>query len=349
MSGILENEKRIKCLVWDLDQTLWSGILLEGDLVDLRPEIRDTIIELDQRGILQSIASQNHPEAAEDQLRALGLFDYFVHPQMSLTADKPSQISKIADQLNLQLEHVAFIDDDPSQRAYVAYALPEVTVLEASEASALTRMPIFAVERLTQEASRRREFYLAEVQRQAAERDWDGKRLDFLRSCKIVLKLRPAVPRDTSRIAELVERTNQLNTSAQQLTQADITLRTGAFGYRLTVAEMFDRFGDYGTVGALIHRLSGQEGLIELLLVSCRAMGRGVGETLLCHTLQQAQAYEQQCVHALYRRTEYNRAMQLLLVTNGFKRGREQDGMVTFTHNLEFIPDYPAWLNVQIT
>ena len=348
MSAFLD-EKRIKCLVWDLDQTLWSGILLEGDRVVLRPGVRDTIVELDGRGILQSIASQNHPELTKEQLRAVGLFDYFVHPQMSLTADKPSQISHIADQLNLQLEHVAFIDDDPSQRAYVVYALPAVTVLGANEVTALTRMPMFTVEHLTEEASRRREFYQAEAQRQAVERDWSGKRLDFLRSCQITLTLRPAAPGDVARIAELVERTNQLNTAAHQLSKDDIISRTGAPDYRLTVAEMSDRFGDYGTVGVLIHRQLGQEWLIELLLVSCRAMGRGVGETLLCHRIREAQALTHRSVHAVYRKTAYNRAMHMLFVTNGFKRGREQNGIITFTHDLEFVPDYPAWLNVQVT
>ena len=348
MSVIPENEKRIKCLVWDLDQTLWSGILLEGDRVVARPGVRSTIIELDKRGILQSIASRNDPELAKEQLRALGLDHHFVHPQMSLTADKPAQIVNIADLLNLQLEHVAFIDDDASQRAYVAHALPAVTVLEAGEASALARMPMFVVEHVTEEASRRREFYHAEMQRQAVERDWSGKRLDFLRNCQIKLKLRPAAPGDTARMAELVERTNQLNTAAFQLTRDDIDAQQSSSDYCLTVAEMSDRFGDYGTIGVLICRHLGQEWLIELLLVSCRVMGRGVGETLLCHGMQEAKAFKQQSVRALYRRTAYNRAMHMLFVTNGFKRGREQNGVITFTHDLGFIPDYPAWLDVQV-
>ena len=243
-----ENEKRIKCLIWDLDQTLWSGILLEGDPIVLRPGIRETITGLDKRGILQSIASQNDPELAIKQLRALGLVDYFINPQIGLTADKPSQISNIANLLNLQLEHIAFIDDDPSQRAYVAYTLPAVTVLEADQAPTLTQMTMFTVEYLTEEANSRREFYQAEMQRQAAERSWDGRWLDFLRYCQIVLILRPAAPKDVPRIGELVERTNQLNTAACQLSKEDITRRLSSPDYRLTVARMSDRFGDYGTV-----------------------------------------------------------------------------------------------------
>jgi FkbH-like protein len=203
------------------------------------------------------------------------------------------------------------------------------------------------VEGLTEESRRRREFYQAELQRQAAERDWGGRRLEFLRSCQIRLTLRPAGTDDVARIAELIERTNQLNTAAQRFNQPDVLERVNAPGYRLTVARMADRFGDYGIVGVLMARELGREWVIEVLLVSCRVIGRGVGEALLCYGLRQAQVHGQRAVRALYRRTAYNRAMQLLFVTHGFKRDREQDGLVTYAHDLGFVPDYPAWLEVQ--
>jgi FkbH-like protein len=111
---------------------------------------------------------------------------------------------------------------------------------------------------------------------------------------------------------------------------------------------MSDRFGDYGTVGVLIIYQLQQKWLIEVLLVSCRVMGRGVGEALLCHGIRQAKAQNQQSVHALYRTTDYNRAMHMLFITHGFKRDREQNGLITFVHDLGIIPDYPAWLEVQV-
>jgi FkbH-like protein len=341
--------KKIKCLVWDLDQTLWSGILLEGDPVALRPGVRETIVELDKRGILQSIASQNDPDLALEQLRAWGLVKYFLHPQFDLIADKASQIANVRHLLNLQLEHMAFIDDDPGQRAYVAYALPAVTVLEASQAPTLTHMDMFAVEHPTEETRHRREFYQAEIQRQAAERDWRGQRLDFLRSCHIVLALRPAAPQDVPRIGELVERTNQLNTAAHHLSTQDIARQLNSSDYCLMVAHMSNRFGDYGTVGVLIVHQLPQKWVIEVLLVSCRVMGQGIGEGLLCYGLRQAKEQGQQSLHALYRKTAYNRAMHLLFVTHGFKRWQEQNGLMTFTHDLRVVPDYPTWLDVQIT
>lgn len=343
-----ETENKAKCLVWDLDQTLWSGILLEGDAVALRPGVREAIVELDRRGILQSIASQNDPQWATEQLAAWGLADYFLHPQIDLVADKAAQVAAIADLLGFRLEHVAFIDDDPAQRAYVAYALPDVTVLEADRVGELAQMEMFAVEHPTEEARRRREFYQAEGQRQKVERSWRGRRVDFLRHCQTVLSLCAAVAQDVPRIAELIERTNQLNTAARRFDQTDVAGLLDAPDYRLMVVRMADRFGDYGTVGVLITRRLEREWLIEVLLVSCRAMGRGVGEALLCHELQQAQAQGQASVRALYRRTAYNRAMHMLFVTHGFKRGQEEGGVVTYRHDLGTIPDFPAWLEVQV-
>ena len=347
MSSI--REKRIKCLVWDLDRTLWSGVLLEGDAVLLRPGVGETVQELDRRGILQSIASQNDPELALGQLKALGVADYFLHPQISLAADKPSQILDIAHLLNLQPAHVAFIDDDPSQRAYVAYALPEVTVLAADQAAALTEMPLFVVAHPTEEARHRREFYQAEMQRQGAERRLGGRRLDFLRYSQIVLTLRPAEPKDVPRISELVERTNQLNTAAHRFGRQEIAGQLDAPDYRLMVAHMADRFGDYGLVGVTIVRQGQGEWSMEVLLVSCRAMGRGVGEALLGYGMRQAKAQGLRALRAAYRKTAYNRAMHMLFVTHGFRRAREENGVITFIHDLEMVPDYPIWLNIRTT
>lgn len=343
------SEKKVKCLVWDLDETLWSGVLLEGDPIFLRPGVAETVTELDRRGILQSIASQNDSASALRQLRVWGLADYFLYPQISLMADKPAQISTIADLLNLQLEHVAFIDDDPSQRAYVAYTLPVVTVLEADQAPNLTQMAMFGVSQPTDEARHRREFYQADIRRQAAEHGWGGRRLDFLRYCQIALVLRPAAPMDVPRIAELIERTNQLNTAAYRFSEEDVARQMNSPDYDLIVAQMSDRFGDYGTVGVVITHLVEQKWRIEVLLVSCRVMGRGVGEALLCHGIEQAKGQGQPSLRALYRRTAYNRAMHLLFITRGFKREKEQDGTITFVHDLETVPGYPTWLGIQVT
>jgi len=115
------------------------------------------------------------------------------------------------------------------------------------------------------------------------------------------------------------------------------------------VAHMADRFGDYGLVGVTIVRQGQGEWSMEVLLVSCRAMGRGVGEALLGYGMRQARAQGQRALRAAYRKTAYNRAMHMLFVTHGFRRAREENGVITFIHDLEMVPDYPIWLNIRTT
>ena len=103
---------RIKCIVWDLDNTLWNGTLLEGDDVRLRDRVRETLLELDSRGILHSIASRNHAGTALARLREFGLEEYFLYPQINW-GSKAASIGVIAESLNIGLDAICFIDDDP--------------------------------------------------------------------------------------------------------------------------------------------------------------------------------------------------------------------------------------------
>ena len=115
--------KKIKCLVWDLDNTLWDGILLEDGDVVLREGITDILKELDRRGILLSIASKNNREDALEKLREFGIDEYFIYPQIGW-GSKADSISEIAASLNISTDTFAFIDDQPSEREEVKFVLP---------------------------------------------------------------------------------------------------------------------------------------------------------------------------------------------------------------------------------
>src|SRR5947209_249377 len=92
----------VKCLVWDLDNTLWQGTLLEDDQVRLTDAVRKTVVELDSRGVLQSIASRNDHDQAWAKLEELGIAEYFVLPRIHWGA-KSRSVREIADQLNFAL------------------------------------------------------------------------------------------------------------------------------------------------------------------------------------------------------------------------------------------------------
>src|SRR5215218_1506267 len=100
MSETTKKPKTVKCVVWDLDHTVWNGILLEDERVELRPGVLELIRALDERGILQSVASRNDRERAMARLEALGIADYFLHPQIDWNA-KGANVERIAQKLNI--------------------------------------------------------------------------------------------------------------------------------------------------------------------------------------------------------------------------------------------------------
>lgn len=113
----------LKCLVWDLDNTLWDGVLLEASSVALRQAAARAVVTLDERGIIQSIASRNHHPDAQRQLEAFGLWEYFLYPQICW-GSKSDSIMAIAKSLNIALDAIGIVDDDPFERAEIGHGLP---------------------------------------------------------------------------------------------------------------------------------------------------------------------------------------------------------------------------------
>jgi HAD superfamily phosphatase (TIGR01681 family) len=131
---------QIKCVVWDLDNTLWDGVLVEGDPVRLRPGIPQLLKYLDERGILLSIASNNDHQSAWEVLTRLGLADYVLYPQIDWNP-KSRNISAIARQVSIGLDTFAFFDDNPFELDQVASTLSEVIRIRAEDALALINDP----------------------------------------------------------------------------------------------------------------------------------------------------------------------------------------------------------------
>jgi FkbH-like protein len=279
---------KVKCVVWDLDDTVWEGVLAEGGATGLRPGIADLIQTLDRRGILHSIASKNEPERARARLDEYGIADYFVCPQISWEP-KSSLVASVAKRLNIGLNTVMFIDDSSFERAEVADACPEVRCVDSRDLANLADRPEFDVPVTAEAAVRRRLYQEAETRRQYEE-SFAGPRSRFLASLDMKLTLRPAVPGELLRAAELTERTHQLNTTglvfdtgrlAELMTQPD---------QMLLVAALEDRFGDYGVVGVISIGMDASQWRIRLFLMSCRVMGRNVGGALLAFLAQEADA-----------------------------------------------------------
>lgn len=316
--------KPVKCVVWDLDGTLWPGTLLEGDACVPDPGVVETIRELDRRGILHSIASRNEPEPVHERLREHGLEDLFLFPQVGWDA-KHVSVRTIAERLNLGLDAIAFVDDQPFDRDEVRHELPQVRTYAPEDVAGLAARDEFTPPAVTEEASRRRELYKAEERRAEAEREWEGPAPAFLASLGLVLTIAEATEADLDRAEELTVRTNQLNTTGRTYSREQLAALAADGDHLLLVASLEDRYGDYGKIGLALVEKGAGEWTLKLLLMSCRVMSRGVGSVLIDHVRRLAHDAGARLVCELIP-TDRNRIMLVTLRLAGFRPAGERDG-----------------------
>jgi FkbH-like protein len=340
-------KKKIKCVVWDLDHTVWSGILLEGDTLALRPGVRELIEALDQRGILQSVASRNESAPAREQLKRFGLEQYFLHPQINWDA-KSESVKRIAERLNIGIDTFAFIDDQPFERDEVKFIVPDVRTYDAAEIGRLLDDPDFMPRVITEDARRRREMYQADLVRQEEETSFKGPNDAFLATLDMEFSVAPAEAEDLLRVEELVARTNQLNTTGRIYSYEELAALRESSDHVLLVADLTDKHGPYGKIGVvLLHRAEGTW-TIKLLLMSCRVMSRGVGGALI--TLLRREAREAGVrLLADFHATDRNRMMYITYKFAGFSEVDEKEGTALMEADLAAIPELPAYLRINST
>ncbi len=305
----------VKCLVWDLDNTLWRGTLLEGDEVLLTDEIRDLVALLDSRGILQSVASKNDEDLAWAKLQALGLAEYFVLPEIGW-GPKSESVRRIAEGLNFAPSTMAFVDDQPAERAEVSRRLPQVRCYDAVEVARLAARPEFDPA-VTTDARQRRRMYQAGFRRDAARSEFTGPDEEFLRSLSIQMQIRRADATELQRVSELTVRTSQMNATGVPYSGDELQELTADPRHEVLVVSMADRFGSHGAVGVLL--LERRPGLwrLKLLATSCRVVSFGAGAVILNWLIDAAHTAGVHLAGDL-RRTERNRMMDIAYRLAGF-------------------------------
>jgi FkbH-like protein len=298
-----------KCIVLDLDNTLWGGVVGEDGSEGLQLgadapgnafiAFQRELERLWRRGILLAVCSKNNFEDVAP------VFD--AHPAMILKWDhvaahrinwspKATNLREIAAELNIGLDSLVFLDDNPVERAAVRAELPEVLVPElasdpAQYRTALLQLDVFESLGLTAEDRQRGQLYAEQAQRRAYEASAGGTSIaDYLAGLKMDIEISRVDASTLGRIAQLTNKTNQFNVTTRRYTEADILalLDEGFDAYGMRVK---DRFGDNGLVGvAILGPL--RQGLreIDTLLLSCRVMGRGVEGMLLRHLADAARA-----------------------------------------------------------
>jgi FkbH-like protein len=321
----------LKCVVWDLDDTLWHGTAMEMEALP-EPASLELPRSLVARGILNCVATRN-PPSLRAELEAQAWFaELFVDAEVGWDP-KSTSLQRLADRLELSLDTFAYVDEDAFARAEVASALPEVRVLDiAGLRATLSDMPAAA----TPEARRRTELYREERRRSEAEAGFAGTREEFLRSCEMRLTLATAVAGDAERLAELMQRTRQYNSSGAEWSLERVRARIDDPGWLVATVRLADRFGDYGLVGAaFVERATGT---VDSLTISCRVAGRGTLEAL---TAWLAASVRPASLTIPVVPTERNVPLRLGLRALGLRRAGE-----VFHVDTDAAPATPPWLAV---
>jgi len=291
-----------KCVVLDLDNTLWGGIVGEVGTDGLRlgesspgseyVEFQLYLKALTRKGFLLAIASKNNEADALDALRNHKMMvlrpEDFVASRINWLP-KPDNLRSIAEELNLGLDAFVFVDDNPAERAQMRRALPQVLTVELPSDAALYRKALEelpGLQRLdvTEEDGKRTQLYQARRAREDARAGAES--LDqFLASLSLVARVGKADRQSTRRIQQLFERTNQFNLTTRRYDLPTIEERAAADDWRVYQVSAKDRFSDHGLVGAAVVRANGPEWSIENLVLSCRLIGYGA-ETALLATIE---------------------------------------------------------------
>ena len=312
----------VKVVVWDLDETLWTGTLAEDGAAGVKPRrvALDLIRALDERGVLQSIASKNDEAEALAALGRFGLAEYFLHPQIGW-GPKSDSVRRIAAALDLGLDSVVFLDDQPFERGEVTAACPAVRAVTHEAVEELVDHPWFRLP-VTAESRARRALYQAEAVRRRIQEEAGTDYLAFLRGCDITLDARPLEAADVERAYELSQRTNQLNFRGTKFTREQAAALVA--GERLALSlRCSDRFGDDGLIGLAVADL--KAGVLEDFFMSCRVQRKRVEQAsfaLLQDAMLAAGAPE---FRVRFAATERNGASVKMLGELGFAQGADGD------------------------
>ncbi|WP_399942473.1 HAD-IIIC family phosphatase [Streptomyces sp. BBFR25] len=348
-----------KCLVLDLDHTLWGGVVGDDGVGALKiggafpgsahSELQRLAKDLSRQGVLLAVCSKNDDAVAREAIDT--------HPEMLLrTGDfaafranwdaKPGNLADIAAELNIGTDAMVFVDDNPAERALMARQRPEVAVVDlpadpAGYARALASSGRFGQLRLTEEDRGRGAMYRARAERERL-RESTGGIEDYLRELDTVVTVEAHGPLNAARIAQLFGKTNQFNLTgirygADELARAVADGSAGCFGVRVT-----DAFGDNGLAAALtLVREPDGTWLIENFVLSCRVFSRSVEDAVVGLVLRAAREAGAPAVRGRHVPTAKNARFAGFYPALGFAG---QDG--DFRHDLTQLAELPAWVRI---
>lgn len=347
---------RKRVLVTDLDNTLWRGIVGEDGVEGIElargpakhfEAYRGFLKRLRETGVLLAICSKN------TEADGLAVFDARGHELgLSLTDfaahrinwdDKASNIAGMATELGLGLDSFVFVDDNPMECARVRGALPMVTVVEGGNDNAglverILETRAFDALVLSEDDRQRAARYETEAARKSAlgsVTDMDG----FFAAMDLLVTITPFAPDNAERTHQLLQKTNQFNLTLERLSPSELSMH--AKQGSVFAISLSDRFGDYGQIGVVDLAFNAEAVEIRNFVLSCRALGRKVEDSVLAHVVEIARARDLRHVRAWFREGPRNAPARQFLDAFAFSANHRDDEGWVFDLSVADGPDWP--------
>ena len=334
---LLKSDKKVKCVVWDLDNTVWDGTLGEDgiDGIKVKREIIEIIKNLDSKGIINSISSKNYEDKAIEALRKFGICDYFVYPMINWGI-KSQNIRSIVKTLDIGMDTFVFVDDSFFELNEVKENCPGIRVCNVNDMMEFVKDKIFDVP-VTEESKRRRESYKEIANRNRAAEEHPGNIIEFLRSCQMEARVNKPSESELMRCYELLQRTNQLNISGERLSIDEIIEIADSSDYECFRIKVKDRFGDYGLVGFAAFDISNQEKVVlRHFVFSCRAARKRIEQNFFAYMINQYEQKGFKNLELICKVTEKNSLMrQVLEESELFEKTEEFSKKYKLIHSMD--------------
>ena len=344
-----------KCIVLDLDNTLWGGIIGEDgiDGIDLSLQapgnsfiaFQQALLDYYNKGIILAINSRNNPEDAWNVIRN--------HPNMILkehhfaTArinwnDKATNIRELATELNIGLDSMVFLDDDKTNREMVKSLVPEVLVPDLPESPKeytkfLNSLTCFSFDVITDEDKMRGNLYVTERLRKEEEKNFSTQE-EFLSSLSLQMTIYKNNESCPQRLSQLTEKTNQFNTLKRPLSEAEVLSYIKNTNYDVYHASLHDVFGDHGVILFCLVEKKDDAWNIKSLLMSCRVFGRGVEIAFMSYFFNEANKVGVEKITIESEVTEKNVPAREFIQKNFINNERKTEDLLTS----------PEWVTLQI-
>ena len=362
--------KTKKCLVLDLDNTLWGGVIGEDGVegIKLGPDkegkpfldFQRKILELFERGVILAINSKNNHEDAMEAIRN--------HPYMLLREDhfacikinwqdKVTNMREIAEELDIGLDSLVFLDDDKANRALIREHIPEVTVIDLPEdvslyPSLIRSLRYFNLFNLTEEDVKRGKMYIDQKKRSLLKLDITDLNT-FIKQLQIKVIIKQADDVNLDRITQLTQKTNQFNLTTKRYKEEEMHDLSISAIYGIESITVEDKFGDYGLTGLAIIKKDLKEKCwhLDTFLLSCRVLGKNVEFALMNYLIKKAKTEGMERIMGYFIPTKKNKPAENFLESCGFIVTKEDGEKKEYTFDLskdfktEILVEVQEWKN----